>query len=86
VTEQSTTSRTVEQLVSSGLAERNISQSDQRVRTVRLTRDGTSTLVRLAPTINDLNQNLLRDVDQEELQNCVNVLGKMLKNIKKNQI
>jgi DNA-binding MarR family transcriptional regulator len=86
VTEQSTTSRTVEQLVSSGLAERNISQSDQRVRTVRLTQDGTSTLMRLAPTINDLNQNLLRDVDQEELQNCVNVLGKMLKNIKKNQI
>ncbi len=86
VTEQSSASRTVESLVQSGLAERNISQKDQRVRTVKLTPSGKNTLVEIAPRIIDLNRNLLKDVEHEELKTCVLVLGRMLKNIKRNAI
>ena len=86
VTEQSSASRTLESLVQSGLAERNISQKDQRVRSVKLTADGKKTLVELAPRIIELNRNLLRGVDRDELKTCVLVLGRMLKNIKKNDI
>ncbi len=86
VTEQSTTSRTVEQLVTIGLVERQISQTDQRVRTVKLTTEGIQRVRTLAPTINNLYQDLINEVGPGELQTCVKVLSGILSKIKKNQI
>ena len=86
VTEQSTTSRTVEQLVTAGMVERKISSKDQRVRTVTLTDDGLTTLSGLAPTINDLYKNLISGVKKEDLQTCVDVLGRILHQVRKNEI
>ncbi len=86
VTEQSTTSRTVESLVEAGLARRYISNEDQRLRTVRLSAKGRRQLTAIAPTINELYQNLVTEVDGESLQVCVTVLQKILTRIRQNDI
>ena len=86
VTEQSTTSRTVEQLVETGFVERSISENDQRVRTVALTGKGERKVDALAPSINVLYRSLVEDIDEAELKTCIRVLQQILKKIKKNQI
>ncbi|WP_166418708.1 MarR family winged helix-turn-helix transcriptional regulator [Cochlodiniinecator piscidefendens] len=86
VTEQSTTSRTVEQLVAAGLVERSISAKDQRVRTAKLTADGSKALKKIAPAVNDAYQDLVRDTSAEDLRICIKTLAKLLSNVKQNQI
>ena len=86
VTEQSTTSRTVEQLVTSNLVERKIDSRDQRLRTVKLTSSGLQTLKKLSQPINELYQNLISDVTEEELQICIETLGKILLKVKSHKI
>ncbi|RGP35919.1 MarR family winged helix-turn-helix transcriptional regulator [Pseudotabrizicola alkalilacus] len=86
VTEQSTTSRTTESLVTTGLVSREISDSDQRVRTVGLTELGTAKLNEIGPVVNDLYEKLIKDIDEEELETCIRVLQKMTANICVNKI
>ena len=81
VTEQSTTSRTTENLVSAGLVSREISDSDQRVRTVFLTDLGTAKLQEISPLVNGLYDNLTKDIDPQDLETCIRVLQKMTDNI-----
>lgn len=81
VTEQSTTSRTTESLVSAGLVSREISDSDQRVRAVGLTDLGTAKLKEIGPLVNGLYDNLTRDIAPEDLETCIRVLQKMTDNI-----
>jgi DNA-binding MarR family transcriptional regulator len=81
VTEQSTTSRTVEQLVSSGHVDRLTDQNDQRVRTVILTEAGRKTLHNIAPLIRDLYRDLLRNIPPSDLETCITVLKRMADNI-----
>ncbi len=81
VTEQSTTSRTVEQLVSSGHVERRADATDQRVRTVVLSQKGRRTLHRITPLISDLYRDLLRDIPPSDLETCITVLKRMADNI-----
>ena len=77
VTEQSTTSRTIEALVTAGYVGREISDSDQRVRTVVLTELGKAKLKEIAPLVNALYNRLVEDLDEEELMICIRVLQKM---------
>ncbi|KIC39081.1 hypothetical protein RA27_17535 [Ruegeria sp. ANG-R] len=86
VTEQSTTSRTVEQLVVAGLVERNILSTDQRIRTVNLTPTGKAALKELSPKVNELYLNMVKGVSRDDLDTCVRVLGTLLQNVKNNQI
>lgn len=86
VTEQSSVSRAVEQLVVSGLVERNISALDQRVRTVVLSAKGTSKLSEIATVINPLYGSLTDGVDREELRTCIKVLQKILTQTRENKI
>ncbi|NVK98132.1 MarR family winged helix-turn-helix transcriptional regulator [Ruegeria pomeroyi] len=79
VMEQSTTSRTVDQLVDEGLAARSISDADQRKRTVVLTRKGKKKLAEISPLINDFHAELVGNVDPDKLQTCIEVLGEILK-------
>lgn len=86
VTEQSTTSRTIETLVTAGYVGREISDSDQRVRTVVLTELGKAKLKEIAPLVNALYDRLVEDVDEEELMICIRVLQKMTDKICLNKI
>ena len=86
VTEQSSVSRAVEQLVIAGLAERNISKLDQRVRTVVLSAQGTAKLDDVAQVINPLYGTLIDGVDQDDLQTCITVLQQILAQTRENNI
>ncbi|PRD43629.1 MarR family transcriptional regulator [Phyllobacterium phragmitis] len=86
VTEQSTTSRSIELLVTAGLVKREISDSDQRVRTVVLTKLGKAKLKEISPLINRLHAKLVEDIDEEELETCIRVLQKMTDKICINKI
>ena len=67
VTEQSTVSRLVEQLVTSGMAQREIDESDQRVRRVSLTSKGRKKLRETAPVVNRNYHNMTDDIDPAQL-------------------
>jgi DNA-binding MarR family transcriptional regulator len=82
VTEQSTVSRLVEQLVTSGMAQREIDESDQRVRRVSLTSKGRKKLRETAPVVNRNYHNMTDDIDPAQLAVCVDVLQAMLKKIR----
>lgn len=86
VTEQSSVSRAVEQLVVAGLAERNISALDQRVRTVVLSAKGTAKLSEIAEVINPLYGRLTDGIDPSALQTCISVLQQILEQTRENQI
>lgn len=86
VTEQSSVSRAVEQLVVAGLAERNISKSDQRVRTVALSAKGTAKLSKIATVINPLYGSLTDGIDRDDLQTCITVLQQILAQTRENEI
>lgn len=86
VAEQSTTSRTVDQLVNSGLAQRVIDTKDQRVRRVSLTKAGKKKLVEIAPMINSNYDFATEDIDPADLKTCVEVLQIMLKKIRVHEI
>ena len=82
VTEQSTVSRLVEQLVTSGMAQRELDESDQRVRRVSLTSKGRKKLKETAPLVNRNYHNMIDDIDPAQLAVCVEVLQAMLKKIR----
>ncbi len=86
VTEQSSASRAVEQLVVAGLAERNISEQDQRVRTVALSAKGTQKLGEVAQVINPLYGALTEGIDRDDLRTCITVLQQILAQTRENKI
>lgn len=79
VLEQSTASRTVDQLVEDGLAARSISEIDQRKRTVVLTDAGQRKLAEISPLINEFHAALVGEIDPDQLNICIDVLKKILK-------
>lgn len=82
VTEQSTVSRLVEQLVTAGLAQREIDESDQRVRRVSLTAKGRKKLRETAPVVNENYRHMTDDIDPAQLAVCVEVMQAMLKKVR----
>lgn len=86
VTEQSSASRAVEQLVVAGLVERNISKSDQRMRTVALSAKGAEKLSEIATVVNPLYGTLTDGIDKDDLQTCITVLQQILTQTRENKI
>ncbi|MCX7560593.1 MarR family winged helix-turn-helix transcriptional regulator [Sulfitobacter sp. F26204] len=86
VTEQSSVSRAVEQLVVAGLAERNISKQDQRMRTVSLSTKGVAKLNEVAAVINPLYGALTEKIDRRDLRTCISVLQQMMSQTRENKI
>lgn len=86
VTEQSSVSRVVEQLVVGDLVERHISKLDQRVRTVALTEKGVKKLAEVSTVINPLYGALTEGIDRTELQTCIKVLQQILTQTRENEI
>lgn len=82
VTEQSTVSRLVEQLVTQGLAQREIDPADQRVRRVSLTAKGRKKLKETVPVVSRNYQHMIEGIDPADLEVCVRVLQAMLKKIR----
>ena len=81
VTEQSTTSRTIEQLVIEGKVERLVHPDDQRVRVVSLLPEGRRKLDEISPAVNANFERLIQGIDEEDLKTCINVLQQMVDNI-----
>lgn len=86
VTEQSSVSRLVEQLVKAELVERNISKLDQRVRTVALTAQGEQKMTEVATVVNPLYRGFTEEVETEDLQTCITVLQKILTRAKEHKV
>ncbi|MEZ5913268.1 MAG: MarR family winged helix-turn-helix transcriptional regulator [Paracoccaceae bacterium] len=78
VIEQSSASRTVDQLVMSGMVERHIGQDDQRKRTVVLTNKGAERLSAMAPFINQQFSAFVEGIDADSLNTAVRVLCAIL--------
>jgi DNA-binding MarR family transcriptional regulator len=86
VTEQSTASRTVESMVSSGLVRREIAEEDQRRRVVALTPEGESLLRKIWPIMKNNYDRLTAGIDPDDVEVCARVLAKMVENIRQNEI
>lgn len=78
VIEQSSASRTVDQLVMAGMVERHIGQDDQRKRTVVLTRKGSSRLSMVAPFVNQQFTAFADGIDPKDLKTTADVLHSIL--------
>jgi DNA-binding MarR family transcriptional regulator len=86
VTEQSTASRMVESMVSSGLVKREIAEEDQRRRVVALTTEGEALLRKIWPIMAKNYERLTAGIDPDEIETCARVLARMMENVKQNQI
>jgi DNA-binding MarR family transcriptional regulator len=86
VTEQSTASRIVDTMVSSGWVKREIAEEDQRRRLVALTADGEALLRRIWPIMETNYGKLIKGIDPDDIEVCARVLAKMVENIRQNQI
>jgi DNA-binding MarR family transcriptional regulator len=86
VTEQSTASRTVDSMVSSGWVKREIAEEDQRRRLVALTAEGEVLLRKIWPIMERNYGKLIKGIDPDDIEVCARVLAKMVENIRQNQI
>ena len=86
VTEQSTASRMVKSMVSSGLVKREIAEEDQRRRVVGLTPDGEALLRKIWPIMASNYDKLIEGIEPDDIEVCARVLAKMVENIRQNQI
>jgi DNA-binding MarR family transcriptional regulator len=86
VTEQSTASRIVDSMVSSGWVKREIAEEDQRRRVVALTADGEALLRKIWPVMENNYDRLITGIDPDDIEVCARVLARMVENIRQNQI
>jgi DNA-binding MarR family transcriptional regulator len=86
VTEQSSASRTIDAMVSSGLVKREIAEEDQRRRVVALTPEGEALLRKVWPIMNNNYDRMIAGIDPDEIEVCARVLAKMVENIRQNEI
>jgi len=86
VTEQSTASRMIDSMVTSGWVKREIAEEDQRRRLVALTAEGEVLLRKIWPIMEKNYGKLIDGIDPDEIEVCARVLAKMVENIRQNQI
>jgi MarR family transcriptional regulator for hemolysin len=86
VSEQSTTSRTVDAMEAQGWVRRTPRPEDMRVRDVTITEAGRSVLQRAWPVLYDNFENLMNGVGDDELRGFVATLHKMLRNIRQHEL
>ena len=83
VVEQSTLSRSLEQLTSDGLVRRDPDPNDSRVTRIGITDAGRAALDQLWPSMAQVYAQMFKDIPDQERQAFVTTLQKMLKNIRK---
>jgi DNA-binding MarR family transcriptional regulator len=82
VTEQSTMSRTLDQLETRGLVRRKPRASDLRVREVEITAEGRETFIAFWPVMLAHYQRMFRDIGEDEFAQFIGTLQKILRNIR----
>lgn len=80
-TEQSSTSRAIEAMVTQGLVERRIPEADQRRREIMLTDKGRAQLHQAWPSMDRYFEMLSDGISPEERDVCRTVLTRMLTNL-----
>jgi DNA-binding MarR family transcriptional regulator len=86
VSEQSTTSRTVDAMEAQGWVRRTPRPGDMRVRDVTITEAGRTILEQGWPVLYDNFESLMDGVSDDELRGLVATLHKMLRNIRQNDL
>ena len=82
-TEQSSTSRAIEAMVSQGLVERRVPAQDQRRREIVLTDKGRNQLLHIWPAMDHYFEMLSEGTSAAERDVCRTVLARMLVNLNK---
>ena len=82
-TEQSSTSRAIEAMVSQGLVERRVPEQDQRRREITLTDKGRAQLFKIWPAMDHYFETLSEGISADERDICRNVLARMIVNLEK---
>lgn len=82
VSEQSTMSRTLDQLEVDGLIARNASAKDSRVRVVELTESGLEIYRRIWPEMQAAEEALFADLSQKQRDEFLDTLSQILLNIR----
>jgi DNA-binding MarR family transcriptional regulator len=77
----STVTRLLDRMENNGLSERYINPESKREIIIKLTEKGNKTIEKLLPFGDKFNDDLVKDISQEELATFQNVMDKMLKNI-----
>ena len=86
VLEQSTASRTIDQMLASGLVTREPGVDDQRRRDVSLTREGEALLHKTWPLAERNYQRLTKGIDPKMIAICATVLSRMIDNVRKHPL
>lgn len=86
VVEQSSASRTIDQMLETGLVTRESGAHDQRRREVALTKDGAALLKKVWPKIARRTESLLEGIAAEDIDTCANVLSRMIDNVRKHEL
>ena len=86
VIEQSSASRTVDQMLETGLVTRRSGAFDQRRREVALTKDGLALLRKVWPQVAQRAAGLTEGISREEIDICASVLSRMIDNVRKHDL
>lgn len=86
VIEQSSASRTVDQMLETGLVTRRSGARDQRRREVALTKDGVALLKKVWPKVARRYDRLTEGVAREEVALCARILSRMIDNVRKHDL
>lgn len=84
IAEQSTMSRTVDQMERDGLIRRDVHPADSRARAVSLTEAGKATYASVWPIMQKAEADLLDDLDPETTRALLTTLNRILRNIRRN--
>ena len=82
VIEQSSASRTIDQMLETGLVTRENGARDQRRREVALTKDGLALLRKVWPQVAGRAERLTDGISREEIDICSRVLSRMIDNVR----
>lgn len=86
VLEQSTASRTVDQMLAAGLVTRENGASDQRRREVAPTAKGERLLKGIWPLVERNRERLADGIERDDIETCVRVLSRMIDNVRQHDL
>ena len=81
--EEPTLVRMLHRLEQEGLVERRASQDDRRTKTIVLTKAAEPHLKKMSDVIDQLREDVLRNIQAEEIATCVKVLDRMLERLER---
>jgi len=74
-------SRTLDILIKKNWVTRTISKEDKRIRYISLTEDGRQILDKSIPVVVEINSNIVKNLDEKELEQISAILRKMHENL-----